>query len=134
MVVQHVAMPGWHPTGSLGASYGAIAAEESRMVGVPQGVAVWCDLEGVARRDEHGDRTDPRDVISFCNEWHDAVKLAGYDPGLYVGDSCILNAHQLYYNLKFRRYWSAYNLNRDQFPEVRGVCMWQAPTRRHMRE
>ena len=37
MIVQHVAAEGWHPTASLGASYGAIAAEEARAVGVPQG-------------------------------------------------------------------------------------------------
>lgn len=125
MVVQHVAKPGWHPTGALGQAYGAIAAEEARSIGVPPGVSLWCDLEGVGTRDEHGDRTDPRDVISFCNAWFDAVKGAGYDPGLYVGDSSGLTAHQLYFNLKFRRYWGAYNLNHDQIPEVRGLCMKQ---------
>lgn len=121
MVVQHVAAEGWHPTGNLGSSYGAIAAEEARAVGVPPGVAVWCDLEGV---DPHA---DPRDVIAFCNAWFDSVKGAGYDPGLYVGFGCVLTGEQLYYKLKFRRYWSAYNLNRDSFPAVRGVCMRQGP-------
>lgn len=121
MVVQHVAAEGWHPTGSLGTSYGAIAAEESRTVGVPPATTVWCDLEGVAPD------ADPRDVIAFCNAWFDAVKGAGYDPGLYVGYGCVLTGQQLYYKLKFRRYWSAYNLNKDSFPVVRGVCMRQGP-------
>lgn len=127
MVVQHVAAEGWHPTGNLGASYGAIAAEEARAVGIPPGVAVWCDLEGVGGQDEHGEKTDARDVVSFCNSWFDAVKGAGYDPGLYVGFGCVLTGQELYYKLRFRRYWSAYNLNRDNFPAVRGVCMKQGP-------
>lgn len=119
MVVQHVAAEGWHPTGALGQSYGAIAAEESRHVGIPRGVTIWCDLEGVSQQ------ADPRDVIAFCNEWYTAVRLAGFDAGLYVGYGCGLTGEQLYYKLKFRRYWSAYNLNADSFPAVRGVCMKQ---------
>ena len=53
------------------------------------------------------------------------MKGAGYDPGLYVGYGCILTSDQLYYKLKFRRYWGAYNLNTDSVPSVRGLCMWQ---------
>lgn len=119
MVVQHVAAEGWHPVGSMGSSYGAIAAEEARAVGVLQGVTLWCDLEGISAQ------SDARDVIAFCNSWFDAVKSAGFDPGLYVGYGCGLSADELYYKLKFRRYWSAYNLNQDSIPSVRGVCMRQ---------
>jgi hypothetical protein len=121
MVVQHVAADGWHPNGQLGTSYGAIAADETRKCGVPFGVMLWCDLEGVAR-----DAT-AHDVIEYCNGWFDSVKDAGYDPGLYVGFSPGLTASQLYWKLKFRRYWSSYNLNKDQVPAVRGVCMRQGP-------
>lgn len=119
MLVQHVAAEGWHATGGLGLSYGAIAAEEARSVGYPPSAILWCDLEGVAND------VDPRDVIAFCNNWYDAVREAGYDAGLYVGYGCGLTADQLYYKLKFRRYWSAYNLNADSIPSVRGVCMKQ---------
>jgi hypothetical protein len=119
MVVQHVAPPGWHPTGPLGHAYGAIAAAEARSVGVPRGVTVWCDLEGV------GPGVPAAEVILYCNLWHEAVLAAGYAPGLYVGDSCGLSAEQLYRRLRFTRYWGAYNLNADQVPAVRGLQMQQ---------
>lgn len=119
MIVQHVAAEGWSPTGELGAAYGAIAAQEAAAAGYPRRCTVWCDLEG----------TNPlakvADVIAFCNAWFDKVREAGFDAGLYVGYGAGLNADQLYYKLKFRRYWSAYNLNADSVPSVRGVCMEQ---------
>lgn len=120
-VVQHVAPEGWIPFANLGAAYGAVAAEEARALGIPRGVDVnvWCDLEGV----KHG--VPAADVIAFCNAWHQRVGEAGYHPGLYVGDSCGLTATQLYRNLRFDRFWRAYNLNADQVPAVRGVCMRQ---------
>lgn len=120
MVVQHVAAPGWVPSAALGRAYGAIAAEEARRIGVPIGVTVWCDLEGVARG------VPAEEVIGFCNAWHAAVTAALYEPGLYVGDACGLSADQLYRRLRFERYWSAYNLNRDQVPAIRGVQMRQS--------
>jgi len=119
MVVQHVAAEGWSPTVALGTAYGAIAAQEASVVGYPRGCILWCDLEGVQPD------ADARDVIGFCNAWFDAVRVVGYDAGLYVGWRCGLTADQLYYKLKFRRYWSGYNLDDDQVPSVRGVCMVQ---------
>lgn len=118
MLVQHVHSPGWMPTGALGGQYGATAAHEAIGVGYPRGCIVWCDLEGVGH-------ADPRDVAAFCNAWHDYVKAAGYEPGLYVGYGAGLNGRQLYSLLKYKRYWSAYNLNADSFPAVRGVQMRQ---------
>lgn len=119
MIVQHVAPPGWRPDAALGAAYGAIAAQETQAIGVPGGVTLWCDLEGVAAG------VPSADVIGFCNAWYTAARAAGYEPGLYVGDSPGLDADQLYRRLRFRRYWAAYNLNRDQYPAVRGVQMLQ---------
>lgn len=118
-VVQHVARDGWIPGAALGASYGAIAAEEARAIGIPRGVTVWCDLEGVRNG------VPAADVIAFCNNWHQKVTEAGYHPGLYVGYGAGLTAQQLYRNLRFNAYWGAYNLNRDQVPAVRGVQMRQ---------
>ncbi|HEV7389093.1 MAG TPA: hypothetical protein VGN73_10815, partial [Gemmatimonadaceae bacterium] len=62
----------------------------------------------------------------YCNRWHSAVTGAGYVAGLYVGYHAGLSATQLYRALRFTHYWSAYNLNADQFPAVRGVQMRQA--------
>jgi hypothetical protein len=118
-VVQHVALEGWIPAASLGASYGSIAANEATHAGVPRGVTVFCDLEGVRSG------TPATDVIRFCNTWHEKVTEAGYHAGLYVGDSCGLSGVQLYRDLKFDCYWKAYNGNRDQTPIVRGYSMYQ---------
>jgi hypothetical protein len=65
-------------------------------------------------------------VIEFANNWHAAVASAGYKPGLYVGYGCRLTAQQLYANLRFDCYWSAYNLDAENYPAVRGVCMRQS--------
>jgi hypothetical protein len=119
MLVQHVAPPGWHPTGGLGRIYGETAAEEAGRAGASTGCTLWCDLEEVA----HG--TDRRDVIAYCNNWFDQVRKAGYDPGLYVGYRCGLTADDLYRQTKFQRYWAAYNLDKPNYPAVRGVQMRQ---------
>lgn len=119
MLVQHVPLPGWRPDQALGQEYGTNAARFARDVGYERGAVLWCDLEEVA------EDTPPQDVTQYLNCWYDYVRLMGYEPGLYVGFGAGLSAHDLYYRLKFRRYWSAYNLNRDEFPAVRGVQMRQ---------
>lgn len=121
MLVQHVAPPAWMPYAGLGHVYGTRAAEEAQLVGYPAGAVLWCDLEGVSARAEASD------VIGYCNSWWRAVESAGYDPGLYVGDGPGLTGRELYHRLRFARYWAAYNLNRDQYPVVRGVQMQQRP-------
>lgn len=119
MLVQHVESPPWTPTGALGTEYGGFAALSAKKIGYHLGAMIWCDLEGVRLR------TEPRDVIVFCNNWHQQVGQAGYTPGLYVGFDPGLTASQLYYKLRFEHYWSAYNLNKDQVPLKRGVQLKQ---------
>jgi hypothetical protein len=118
-IVQHVAPPGWTPTGDLGVRYGQVALLELERAKIPLGVSVALDLEGVAK----GAPADG--VVKFCNNWFDQVRTVGYQPLLYVGDSPGLSAHDLYAKLKFRAYWGAYNLNSDAVPEVRGLQMRQ---------
>jgi hypothetical protein len=121
MPVQHVASEtAWTPTPEKGVSYGAFAAAEAARIGIPPGVTIWCDLEGVKVG------TDPAEVIEYCNEWHSAVAGAAFVPGLYVGWRAGLNATQLYHDLRFTHYWAAYNLNADRAPATRGVQMRQA--------
>jgi Domain of unknown function (DUF1906) len=121
MPVQHVASETqWAPTPGKGRSYGAFAAAEAERIGIPPGVTVWCDLEGVALG------TDPNSVVAYCNEWHSAVAKAGFVPGLYVGWQAGLSATRLYRDLRFTHYWAAYNLNADEAPVTRGVQMRQA--------
>lgn len=118
-VVQHVAPENWKPTGELGQQYGAVAAEQCELIGLPMGVNVWCDLEGVKVG------TPDVDILAFLHEWWTAVAAKGYLPGLYVGWHAGLSAQQLYHDTKFQYFWAAYNLNADDVPAVRGICMRQ---------
>ena len=123
MIVQRVeSETSWTPTADKGSKYGDAAQVLCGLSGIPAGVTVWCDLEAVAVG------TPVTQVEDYCNNWHSAVAAAGYHPGLYVGEACGLNATQLYRNLRFTDYWSAYNLNSDEYPAVRGVQMRQLPS------
>jgi len=104
MAVQHVALPGWKPNTNLGTIYGNYAATyASQVVQLPQGLNIWCDLEGVA------EGTDPKDVIAYCQAWYYAVHIAGYTPGVYIGYDTMLTPDQIYDDLSFQHYWRAYN-------------------------
>jgi hypothetical protein len=100
MVVQHVQSPGWVPSEALGTSYGQYAAANAAAAGLPPGVNVWLDLEGVASG------TASAIVQEYCNAWYDEVSAAGYVPGLYVGASCGLSATQLV-GMRFRYFWQS---------------------------
>ena len=101
MAVQHVQPDGWHPTAALGATYGANAVANAQQVGIPAGVTLWLDLEGVAAE------TAPAIVIEYCNAWFDAVTAAGYESGIYVGANAVLSGEDLYWSLKTRHYWKS---------------------------
>ena len=120
MPVQHVESDSsWTPTDDKARAYGEKALAACVGLKIPAGVSVWLDLEGVA--------TDvgAEQIVRYCNGWYEIVKGGGYLPGLYVGWHAGLTPDQLYWELHFSRYWAAFNLNRDQYPAVRGVCMKQ---------
>jgi hypothetical protein len=100
MPVQHVAEANWSPSEWLGRQYGSHAAQHAKAIGFPQGVNIWCDLEGIA------EQVQPADVIAYCNSWAESVCDAHYVPGLYVGSDCNLNGQQLY-DLAFKHYWQS---------------------------
>ena len=118
MAVQHVRMPGWSPTSVLGRADGIYAAYHATEVGLPAGVNIWCDLEGVK------EGTSAQNVIDYCKAWHDAVANAHYVPGLYVGANSILSGSQLYHNLPFQHYWRS--LSRVPEVESRGYQLVQS--------
>lgn len=125
MPVQHVkSAASWEPSAELGRGYGAVAAAACMTAGLPLGVTVWCDLEGVALDTPHAT------VIAYCAAWHSQVQRLGFMPGLYVGWRCGLTPLELY-QLPFTRYWAAYNLNRDQEPALVGCCMKQSEDHEH---
>lgn len=120
MPVQHVTPRPWVPTQQLGLTYGYAAVDGARGAGIPPGVTLWLDLEDVAAG------SSAEDTIAFCNAWYDQARAAGYEPGVYVGWNPGLGPSDLYRRLKFTHYWAAFNLNRDQYPAIRGAQMQQA--------
>lgn len=116
--VQHVAMPGWQPTGALGGVYGDFAAIYSTQIGLPKGMNIWLDLEEVAA----GASVD--DVRAYCHTWFNEVAAQGFVPGIYVGYNVKLSDADLY-SLPFRHYWKAYNC--DQNIPTRGWQILQHP-------
>lgn len=100
MVVQHVEDPGWSPSQSSGQTNGNNAAANADSIGMPPGMNVWCDLEGMAAS------ATAQDVINYCTDWYNAVSAASYVPGLYVGANAVLSGQQLY-DLPFEHYWQS---------------------------
>jgi hypothetical protein len=99
MAVQHVSKPGWVPNATLGRQYGQGAVANAQSVGLPTGLNVWLDLEGINPSVSHDD------VIQYCNTWFDEVAGAGYETGVYVGYRCILSPDELFWRLKTTHYW-----------------------------
>jgi hypothetical protein len=116
MAVQHASSSGWVPTSQLGTQYGQTAAQNAASVGLPSGMLLWLDLEGVATG------SDAIAVSAYCNAWFTAVAAAGYLPGLYVGAGSVLNADQLE-ALEVQYFWkSGSNV---AYPST-GFCMVQS--------
>ena len=101
MAVQHVAMPGWVPTAALGTTYGDNAARYAALAGLPPGVVLWLDLEGVKSG------TPTTDIVAYCNAWFLAASNAGYRPGVYIGYDVYLSPDELFFDLKTQHYWRA---------------------------
>ncbi|HEU4717704.1 MAG TPA: DUF1906 domain-containing protein [Bacteroidia bacterium] len=118
IAVQRVRKEGWVPSASLGSSTGTNAANNGKSVGLPAGMNVFLDLEGVASG------TSAQAVIDYCQAWYAAVSAAGYVPGIYVGAGSVLNSSQLYSNLSFQHYWKS----QSKVPDVavRGYQLVQA--------
>ncbi len=73
MLVQYVeSETSWIPEASKGTTNGKVAAAEAARLGMPWGVTVWCDLEGVRPG------TPRQLIIDYCNRWHAAVSAAGF--------------------------------------------------------
>jgi hypothetical protein len=89
MAVQHAPEPGWIPGGRVGEQHGSNAARNAQSAGLPLGINIWLDLEGV------NSGAPASDVSAYCNAWFAKVSEAGYIPGLYVGAGSILSGEQL---------------------------------------
>ena len=99
MIVQHVAASPWDPTGQLGMEYGSFAASNCAAIGLPPGVNVFLDLEGVRPG------TDPQNVLDYAGTWGSTVLDAGYMPGIYIGANCGITAQQIVSLTDFKQFW-----------------------------
>lgn len=118
MIVQHVATSPWDPTGELGMTYGQYAASNCQAIGLPRGVNVFLDLEGVRAG------TDPQNVLDYAGTWGDAVRDAGYMPGIYIGASCGISAQQIVGLTNFGQFWRSGSSSAPQIGAP-GYCMQQ---------
>jgi Domain of unknown function (DUF1906) len=98
-IVQHPLAEGWGPTAAKGQQFGSAAASLASQAGLPFGMTLWLDLEGVAPV------AQTQDVIDYCNQWYDEVFSVGYVPGVYIGANPGLSADQIYWDLKMTSYW-----------------------------
>ena len=117
MAVQHVMYAGWNPTSQLGESNGNSVALNAAAAGLPEGITIWLDLEGISPV------STSADVVAYCNAWFTIVNAAGYRTGLYVGANSILTSQQLYDNLNVSAYWQSGSI--VPMVSVRGYCMIQ---------
>lgn len=116
MVVQHPREALWMPSESLGRSDGEAAARHASAAGYLPGATLWNDLEGIAPGAS-------QETSDYANAKHDAVVLAGFEQGEYIGDRCPLGSEALYYDLKSALYWRSGSAVPDV--AVRGYCMLQ---------
>lgn len=101
MPVQHVRVPGWRPTRSLGLCDGHLARVAAYRAGIPANVNVWLDLEGIH------DTTSHSVIAAYVNAWYDVVSAWGYRPGIYVGSQSLLSASELFHSIRVKHYWKS---------------------------
>jgi hypothetical protein len=117
MIVQHVPSSPWDPTGQLGMNYGNYAVLNCTAIGLPYGVNLFLDLEGVRAG------TNPENVLDYAGTWAKAVADGGYMPGIYIGASCELSAGQIV-TLPFKQFWRSGSSSTPQIGAP-GYCMQQ---------
>lgn len=118
MAVQHVRNPGWVPTASKGTQTGNHAANNAIFAGLPAGINIWLDLEGVLVG------TPAIDIIDYCNNWFAQVSAVGYVPGIYLGFDELLTGDQLFHSLSCQHYWKSPSFVPDV--AIRGFQMIQS--------
>jgi hypothetical protein len=114
MLVGESRANGWIPSSILGSADGLREVTKSRALGIPSGITIGCDLEGIGGTDQ--------ETIDYCKAWCDVVRQAGNVEMAYVGAGVPLTAEQLY-QLPFHRYWHSLS----EVSNVAGVgyCMTQ---------
>jgi len=119
--VNHSRLPGWIPSAAEGALDAKRDLTDLARLGVPAGVHVFFDLEGVG-----GGAGSVANLIAHLDAYASAIKAGGYIPAVYVGDQSLLTSVQLY-ALGFELYWKS----GSHVVDITGVeagpeCGWSA--------
>jgi len=103
--VNHSRLPGWLPSSAAGTADGLRDVGNLQKLGIPKGVHMAFDLEGVGGGS-----------ASLCaahvNAWAAEIQAAGYLAALYVGEGALLTSAQLY-ALLVTLYWASASLILD---------------------
>lgn len=102
---------------------GHASAAQCDALGLPKGCTVFLDVEGQAAW-----KMDPVVLAGKINAWADAIKAAGFEPGIYVGVPQPLTSDELF-NLRVVRYWRGIGRVTDRHGNLSeptcGYCMHQ---------
>jgi hypothetical protein len=94
-----------------------------KSLGIPAGVSVWLDLEGMKAF-----KDDPIRLIAKINAWADKIAAGGWMPCLYVGAPQPLTSAELH-SLHVVRYWKGQGRCVDRTGHLaeptNGWCMTQ---------
>jgi hypothetical protein len=102
-----------------GACDGQESAREAQKLGLPAGVTLFLDLEGMKAF-----HADPVALRSTLDGWARAVVAAGYVAGLYVAPPQPLTSDELY-EMPFTRYWKGGGSIRDRYDALAEPrCGW----------
>jgi hypothetical protein len=91
-------MGAWFVT-TAGQYDGAVVVKSLQALGLPKGVSVFLDLEGLTAF-----HADVPTLIAKINSWAAAILAAGFIPGLYVGSPQPLTSDEMW-RLSVQRYW-----------------------------
>jgi hypothetical protein len=97
--VNHSRLPGWIPSAADGALDAKRDLADLKRLGIPAGVHVFFDLEGVG-----GGAGSVSNLSAHLDAYASAITAAGYTPAVYVGAESLLTSAQLY-DLGFFLYW-----------------------------
>jgi hypothetical protein len=87
-----------------------------KRLNIPSGATVWLDVEGV--------HDNPIVLQQRIGGWANALKTAGYEPGMYVGAQSLLTSSELY-RLPVVRYWHSCSRVTDRNGQEAGPsCGW----------
>lgn len=96
-LVQHVRFPGWRPADHAGGADALAASRHCARIGYPLGAVVYLDLEGISGTAD--------ETARFANDWCDAARQAGQQPGIYCGYQDPLGPQELYTLHQASTYW-----------------------------